>query len=415
MKRFLPSIIIFAVVLVIYYLVGTNYTLKPKWALDYFNQIAQSILNFHLDIASPGTTYDLSFYDGKWYAPWGILPALILIPLQFIKGQFIPTFYLSIFFSSLNVVLMYWLLLRVKKEFLPRLSTIGICICLIFLAFGTTQFYVGTLGSVWHVDQITTSFLGTLGIFIIFRKKRKFRHYFLSVFCFGLTLLGRPTMVLLVFLPITLYFFDLQKRKVLTTLHKLKSIFTKEIIFLSMPLIFFVIIFSLYNYIRFNNIFEYGFNHIHESPYLEKLREQNGPFSIKNMPRNISYMIFHLPGIDLANRNIFNFNLNGNSIFFLSPPLLAIFLASPMEKKKRKFILNSYIFPLWITAIITLIPSLMHYASGWVQLGYRYSLDVNIFLVLLSIFGVKGNVGIFYTLGTIFAVVIYTLGIRAFM
>lgn len=415
MKRFLPLIIIFSVVFIVYFIVGTNYTLRPKWALDYFNELAQSILHLRLDISNLGATYDLSYYQGKWYGPWGIIPALILIPIQLIRGQFIPTFYLSILFSSLNTVLMYLLLLRIKKEFLPKLSTLGIYVCLAFFAFGTTQFYVGTLGSVWHVDQIVTSFLGTLGVFFIFRKKRKFTHYFISLICFGLAVLGRPTIVLLVILPIILYIFDLQRKKIFTTFHRMRSVFIKETLFLSFPLIFFVIIFFFYNYVRFGNIFEYGFNYIHESPYLMQLREKNGPFSVKNIPGNMRYMLFEVPSINFKNNNLFNFNLNGNSILFLSPPLLAIFLASPVKKKKGKFFLDSYIFPLWTTAIVTLIPSWMHYASGWMQLGYRYSLDVNILLVILSVFGINGNVGLFYKLGTIFAIMIYVLGIRAFM
>lgn len=415
MRRFLPSMVIFAVVLILYFIVGTNYTMKPKWALDYFNQLAQSILHFRLDILSPGTTYDLSYYEGKWYGPWGIIPALVLIPIQLIRGQFIPTFYLSILFSSLNTVLMFLLLCRIKREFLPKLSDLGIYICLIFFAFGTTQFYVGTLGSIWHVDQITTSFLGILGVYIIFRKERKFIHYFASIACFSLTLLGRPTMVLLVVLPMTLYIFDLQKRKTFIALYKIKNIFFKEFLLLIMPLIFFSVTFLSYNYLRFDNIFEYGFNHIKESPYLEQLRKENGPFSIKNIPRNFQYMVFEFPAVNFSNKNILNFNLNGNSIFFLSPPLLTMFLASPVKKKKEKFVLDPYIFSLWITIAITLIPSLMHYGSGWMQLGYRYSLDVNILLVILSVIGVRGNVGKLYVVGILFSVIIYTLGIRAFM
>lgn len=404
MKHFLISIIIFTVVFIVYFVVGTNYTFKPKWALDYFNQIAQSILQFRLDISNPGTAYDLSYYGGKWYGPWGIIPALILIPLQFIKGQFVPTFYLSIFFSSLNVVLMYLLLLRIKEEFLEKLSAFGMYICLILFAFGTTQFYVGTLGSVWHVDQITTSFLGTLGIFIIFRKKRKFIHYLGSIMCFSLALLGRPTLVLLTVLPIMLYIFDFKRKKTL-----------KEVFLLSTPLLFFSIVFLFYNYVRFNNVFEYGFNYIHESPYLQQIRERNGAFSVKNIPQNLWYMLFEIPRISFSNKNFFNFNLNGNSLFFLTPPLIAAFLAPPIKRKRKKFIFDSYIAPLWITTLITLIPSWMHYGSGWIQFGYRFALDANVLLVLLSIFGIKGQMRPIYLIGTIFSIIIYIIGIHTFM
>ena len=121
MKRLLPSIIIFFVLFIIYFVVGTNYTLKPKWTLDYHNLLSQSLINFQLDIPNPPTTYDLAYFGGKWYTTWGIIPALILIPLQYIRGQFVPTFYLSILFSSMNVVLMYFLLNKSFCEKCPFL------------------------------------------------------------------------------------------------------------------------------------------------------------------------------------------------------------------------------------------------------------------------------------------------------
>src|SRR3989344_7097601 len=139
MKSFFSVILIFTIVFIVYFIVGTNYTLKPKWALDYFNLMAQSLVDFRLDIVNSGTTYDLSYYEDKWYAPWGLIPALIIIPLQFIKGQHVPTFYLSIFFSSLNSVLAYMLLVRIKKEFFPNFSKLGIYTCLTLLTFGTAQ------------------------------------------------------------------------------------------------------------------------------------------------------------------------------------------------------------------------------------------------------------------------------------
>lgn len=415
MKHFLYAFIIFIIVLLVYFVVGTNYTLKPKWALDHFNPLANSLLNFRLDIQNPASTYDLSFYKGKWYGPWGIIPALILIPLQYIKGQFVPTFYLSILFSSLNTVIMYFLLRRIRKEFIPKISNIGIYIFLILFAFGTTQFYVGTLGSVWHVDQITTSFLGTLGIYFIFRKERRTIHYFASITCFSLALLGRPTLSLLNVLPISFYLYDLLIIKKLKNIKKNWSILVKEVLFLSIPMFIFAAIFFLYNYARFENIFEYGFNHIHEAPYLEQIRKQNGPFSIKNIPRNLWYMLFEIPGVSFTDKIKFNFNLNGNSIFFLTPPLLTSFLSLILLRKGNKLIFNLYIVFLWITIIVTLMPSWMHYGSGWMQLGYRYTLDINVLLFILSIFGINGRINFLYILGIIFSIVIYIVGINALM
>lgn len=415
MKRFLPPIIIFFIAFFIYFAVGTQYSFNPKWVLDYHNLFSQSLINFRLDIPNPPTTYDLAYFDGKWYTTWGIIPALILMPLQYIKGQFIPTFYLSILFSSMNIVLMYLLLIRIKREFLGQMSSFGICIFLILFAFGTTQFYVGTLGSVWHVDQIVTSFLGMVGTYIIFRKKRKFIHYLASIVFFSATLLGRPTNVLLCLLPITLYICDPSVRAMLTFANKMRAVFVRQIILLCLPFLFFLSIFFLFNYVRFNNPLEYGFNYIDETKHLQDLREKNGPFSVKNVPRNLWYMLLEIPSLNFEEKIDLNFNLKGNSIFFLTPPLLAIFLASPVMKRRKRIMFRPYISSLWIASIITLIPSLMHHSSGWMQFGYRYSLDVNVLLMLLSVFGMKGKVNILYIAGTLFAIALYMVGIAKLM
>lgn len=415
MKRFLPSVIIFTVVFFVYFAVGTQYKFSPKWALDYHNLFSQSLINFRLDIPNPSMTYDLAYFDEKWYTTWGILPALILIPLQYVRGQFIPTFYLSILFSSINVVLMYFLLLRIRREFLRQMSSFGICIFLLLFAFGTTQFYVGTLGSVWHVDQMVTSFLGMMGIYIVFRKKRKFIHYLTSTIFFSAALLGRPTNALLSLLPITLYLYDPSIRAMFSFVNKMRAVFVRQIILLCLPFVFFLSVFFLFNYARFNNPLEYGFNYIQETQHLQQLREKNGPFSVKNIPQNLWYMLFEIPSLSLEGKIDLHFNLKGNSIFFLTPPLLAIFLASAFTKRRKKIIFHPYISSLWITSIITLIPSLMHHSSGWMQFGYRYSLDVNVLLVLLSVFGMKGKVNILYITGTLFAIVLYMMGITGLM
>ena len=99
MRQFVKLLLIFLVVFFVYFAVATQFTFQPKWAIDYFNPLTQSLLNFRLDIKDPAMTYDLVNYQGKWYVPWGILTSLFLIPLQLIKGRFVPILYLSCFFQ----------------------------------------------------------------------------------------------------------------------------------------------------------------------------------------------------------------------------------------------------------------------------------------------------------------------------
>lgn len=411
MKKFVYPLLIFGVSFLVYFAVATNLTFHPKWALDYFNPLAQSLLKGHLDIMNPAATYDLVEFQGKWYAPWGILPAIFLTIPQIILNRFIPTIYLSVLFSSLDIVIMYLILRRIKKDFLPEFSTFAQLLVLVFFAFGTVHFYVGTLGSVWHVDQMVSNFLGTLGIYFIFKKNRTAIDYLLAVLSISLSILGRATIVMLISLPALLYFYQYKLWSVTNLQKKFKEI----IIIFGLPLALFSFLFFLYNFFRFGNPLEYGYSYIKESAYLSAIRMTNGAFSVRNLPRNLWYMLFEIPSLTFDGKLKFLFNLNGNSIFFLSPPLLAVFLANPLIRKGKKLLADPYISSLWITAIIAILPSLLVYSTGWMQFSYRYSLDITAILVILSVFGIKGRLNVLYIIGIIFAIVMYLLGTFSLM
>lgn len=392
MKWKAGALIVFTVTFIVYFAVATRFTFHPRWALDYFNPVAHSLLKGRLDIPNPQGTYDLVSFHGKWYTVWGVLPALFLIPLQLLKGRYIPPIYLSVLFGSLNVMLFYLLLKRIKTQFFPRLSTINIIFLLIFYALGTTQFYVATLGSVWHVSQIVSSFFGNAGIYMIFRKRRAMMDYLLSSFFISISFLGRVTTVFLILLPVFFFVQDTIRAK------------TKLLGFvvIALPFLFFLCLFLGFNTARFGKPFEYGYSYITEAPGLAAIRLANGVTSIYNIPNNLWYMGLEIPGITLLPRLELHPNLLGNSIFFLSPPLLYIFWASP---------LNPFVAGIWITALFSLIPVLMHYSTGWMQFGYRYTLDVTMLLILLTVFALKGKLAPLYYAGVLFSVSMYSWGI----
>lgn len=414
MKKYLKILALFLFVFSVYFGVSTKFTFKPKWSLDYFNPLAQSLLHGRLDIVNPGTTYDLLYFQGKWYAPWGILPSLVLIPLQVMKNRFVPLIYINIFFASLNVVIVYLLLFRFRREFFPRLRPHEIFLVLVLFAFGTTHFYVGTLGSVWHVDQMLTFTLSILGVYVIFKKERTLKEYFASSLFFGLALLGRGTLALMAVLPGFLYVWEFFLSKKTSKKARIHAFWNGVLVFV-VPFAIFSSLFFLYNIARFNNPFEYGYRYIQESPYLAQIRERNGIMSFYNMPVNLWYMLFEIPKLTFQGKAILDFNLKGNSIFFLSPPLLAALLALPIRRQKKRFVIDPYITSLWLAAIVVILPSLMIYSTGWMQFGFRYSLDITALLLLLSLYGMKGRLNILYILGIGFSIVMYWMGTQALM
>lgn len=392
--------IIFLLSLSIYYAVATKFTFRPLWKLDYFNPLAQSLLHFRLDIPNPGSTYDLLQYQGRWYTRWGPLSALFLIPFQIIKGRYIPIVYISVLFASLTVCLFYLLILRIKKDFIPRMSLFDVLCFVTLFAFGTSQFYVGTLSSVWHVDQIISSFFGTLGIYIIFKKGLRNKDYFLSAFFISLTLLGRITVAGLLALPIFLYVYHKEIRSA-----------KKFLLLLGTPIIVFLSLLFVFNYARFNNIFDYGYKYIHEASYLEQIRKQNGVISLQNIPANAWYMFLEIPKLSLDPKIHFDINLKGNSIFFLTPAFLTVFLANPFLRRRKKILINPYIVGSIISVAVILSSILLYYSTGWIQFGYRYTLDFTVPLLILCIFGIKGKVNSLFAISIIMSIIAYILGI----
>lgn len=406
---------IFFVSFILYFGTATKFSFRPTWTLDYFNPMAQSILHGHLDLINPVDTYDLVQYQSRWYAPWGILPALVLMVPQLALGRFIPTLYVTLLFAGFDIVLFYFLLCRIKEEFLPSLSYKSIILLLFLFAFGTTHYYVGTLGSVWHVDQMVSSFFGTFGIYIIFKKKRSTVDYVLSVISFGVALTGRATIVLLVLIPATLFVWDYAGMFFRKGIPEKVLVLTKGVLIFVVPLGIFCAWFFYYNYVRFNNPFEYGYRFIHESEYLAQLRLTHGIMAFSNIPRNAWFMLFEIPQISYKNGLKLDINLNGNSIFFLTPPFLAAFLALPIVKQKKKWHIDPYITALWVAGIATIIPSLMIYSSGWMQFGFRYSLDITVLLMLLAVFGMRGRITWLFTIGILFSVGMHIAGISLLM
>lgn len=412
MKRAIISISIFIAVAMIYFAVATQFTFHPKWVLDYFNLLAQSLREGHINILNPSTTYDLIQYQGKWYAPWGILAALFFIPIQLVKGRFIPPLYISIFFASVNVVIFYWLLRRVREEFFPVMKIWSVWLVMVFYAFGTMNFYVGTLGSAWHVDQMVSSSFGSLSLYLIFKRRRTRRDYLWSVAALIPTFFGHATLTLLSSVPFMLYLWDLTQNHDVRT--RLRMLYRGIVIF-GVPLGIGTIGFFLYNYLRFGNIFEYGYRYIREAPQLAQMRITHGVMSLWHIPNNLWYFALNIPSLTWQHGPHLGINLYGNSLFFLSPPLLAIFWAVPIIYKSHKWKIDPYVASLWIGAVVTFLPSLMLYSTGWMQFGYRYALDIFPLLVLLTVFGMKGKLNILYIGGVVLAILFHIAGIQALM
>lgn len=379
----LTVVCIFLFSFVTLYLLATNASFHFEHDLDYFNPLARSFLNGRLDIPNPVETHDLSYFKGKWYPYWGPIPAILLIPSQLITGRYIPTNYLSMFFGSLNVVIVWLILRRINREFFPEKSCRSLnAAFVIFFALGTSHVYIATKSGVWYVSQVVSLTFVLLAFWILLKRKLSTLDYFAASALISSSLLNRLSLVfyffIIVFRICENYFDD--RQKFLAIKHFAVSV---------IPLILFIIIFGIYNLLRFGSPIDNGFNYHNHGQ--AKSVVPYGLFSYRYILRNLNLVFFETPKLKTESGASFvTFNREGLSIFFVSPIYLLSFLSivrlRNLNRREKRWIVC-----LWLMFLLLLVPILLIFSPGLYQFGIRYSLDFSIFLITLAYIGLQGK------------------------
>ncbi len=372
------------IVFVVYFGTATKWTFHPPWTIDYINPMANALLRGRLDIPDPAMTYDLARYNGRWYMTWGVLAAFVHIPLQmFVGGRYVPALYTSLLFGSFSVVALWWTLERVRKDWFPGTQVWQPVAYAFLYAFGSMQYYLSTVGSIWQVNQVVSTFFGVLGTAMILKKKRSIGDYWISSVWYGVASLGRPTVGLLIIIPLCLFIHELWEKKS-------GIIVWKKGLAIFVPILASVLIVFGYNAIRFGNPLETGHRYLAEAPDLAAKRERFGMLSFSYFPANAWHMIIAPPKFSWDGRVKMDIDLMGNSIFFLSPILL--FALGTLFWIRSGCSYLPIVVALWTGIVVTAALSLLYYNTGWVQFGYRYALDFSFLLVILVYFWLGGRI-----------------------
>lgn len=404
-KNILFPVFLIAIVFIVYFGTATTWTFRPPWTIDFINPMAHALRQGRLDIPNPAMTYDLALYNGRWYMTWGALATIVHIPLQLVVGgRYVPALYTSLLFGSLTVGVVWQMLRQVRKDWFseaPAWQTVA----LTFLyAFGTMQYYISTVGSIWQVNQVVSSFFGVSAIAVILKRKRSVRDYIASSALCGVALLGRPTVALLFVVPIFLFIDDI-RRKVI------ELYVWKAVIAVTLPMLIAVTVVLAYNAARFGNPLETGHRFLTEAPELAVKRERYGMLSLSYLPTNVWHMIVSPPRFGWVKAPTMSIDLMGNSIFFLSPMLLFCLGTLPwIRSKKRGYV---YIIrAIWLGILINATSSLLYYNTGWMQFGYRYALDFSFLLVILVYFWSAGRMRWWMVPLTVYTLWVNYVGIR---
>ncbi|MFI5258674.1 MAG: hypothetical protein ACHQ01_03570 [Candidatus Limnocylindrales bacterium] len=310
--------------------------------------------------------YDVVVVGARVYVPFAPFPAFVLAPLVALVGPMSASSWEPVI-NSLLAVTGLALLWRLSGRLGVASLTDRVWLLALF-GFSTATWWATLRGGVWHTGQLLASILTFLGLLEAFGRRRPLVMGLLAGAGFG----SRAT--LLAALPYWGW------RSLLGSVREhlpsgLADVagYTVRRAALLVTGVAPALLFAVwYNAVRFGNPLESGYGLAAIPPFLEVSREL-GVFSLAHLGMNLDYFLWHL-GQPIPDFPWFKPDGLGMSVFLTSPGLL---LAVRADWRNRETV------ALALTALLVLVPSLLYYGGGWVQLGYRYALDSFPFVMAL--------------------------------
>jgi hypothetical protein len=312
----------------------------------------------------PGNSWaDTSPSDGHYYWPLGPLPAIVLMPFEFLAsvfGVFFYQGYLQPFFDFAVLLIVYRIARVTGYEAKDS----------VYLAFGfafaTAFLGVGIWPWSWYFSQVIACVL----VFATIAETIGRRRLWVLGILVALTLATRVTAALGVFWCIGEILRTSGPRR-----QKLGSLLA-----IAVPVLVVASLLLAYNHFRFGDAFDQGYTEQIIPPHAAAGRSL-GIFSLQHIPGNLYALLLAPPtpvrrddvSIVLAFPYVVA-NPWGMSFWVTSPLFIYLFGLRHRDGTSLLLLLSSFVIA---------VPILLYYGIGFRQFGYRYSLDFLPFLYYL--------------------------------
>ncbi len=305
-----------------------------------------------------------------WYMSFPPLPTLLMLPSAMISGRggndVIPTLLVAALILPLSLLL------------LRRLAEAGLSVrterddlwLVAALAFGSVLFVSSVQGKVWYTAHIVGVALALVYAWASIEAKRPI----VAGLAFGAAALTRSPMAFM----FPLFVFEAWRVAAAD-----RKVLVRTLARFAVPVVAFAIAGMIYNVVRFGSPMEFG--HTYLDVRQQTQIEQWGLASYHYLSRNLAVALTLLP--ELPGRAPW-IQIGGHGLaVWITTPLL-VYLVWPRAKPPIHR-------ALWITVACVALPSLFYQNSGWVQFGYRFSLDYMVFLIMLLAIGARplGRIG----------------------
>ena len=336
----------------------------------HFVYLADAMLHgqLHNRVAPPNDN-DWIQYEGKSWVSFPPVPAVLMMPFVGVFGPGFNDVLFTLPFAALNVLLMFLVLQMLVRLGLSAMSVRDNMWLTALFGFGTVNFSCSVIGEVWFTAQVLGVTFPLLYILCATRARRPLLA--------GLFLaLAFDTRVNLAFTAgyFLLQLFFPRRADGSFAAGGLRRILGKLALF-AVPILAVGIAQMIMNHVRFHDVFEFGHSYL-AGPAGNRIK-QHGLFSYHYLEWNIETMLAGLPD-RIPHVPWIGYDPNGMSVFLTTPVFVRLFWPKA----------RPWLYPvLWATVVPALLPPLFYQNSGYVQFGYRFSLDVTPYLVMLLAVG----------------------------
>ena len=354
------------------------FSVKPtQQHFDYTARIASAFLDGYLGLRSPPPSWlnEMVPSGGNYYSVFPLGAVLSLIPVALLQKagaiQGFPGHVVAAIIAGFCVYFFFRLSALEGKSLSRRI------LLALFPIFGTWTWCNLGFGGAWHI-ALGFALLGEVGAlyFVLARACPLIGGFFFAL-AFG----NRTELILT--LPIYLYYLwfprggdgdpAIFKEALRQFREKLPALLKFSIIPVALALFT-----AVYNFERFQSIFEFGYNRIPN--VLQEPWYQHGLFSLRAIPWNVYKMLFEgfsdIPVFPFIRPNAF-----GCSIFLSSPFLFLLFREGGKYKIAAWIAIGLLAFVLWC-----------HGNPGGWQFSYRYAIILLPWMFLLLVGNGPANV-----------------------
>ena len=353
-NKWFQAACVFALVLIAYY-ITYKATGCTSAICNHYVRLADAFLHGRLYLTDVPDWFEVARIGGKAFVIIPPAPALFALPLVPIWGLGTNQTLISMTVGAGAIGLFWVAATQLGWNFRFRAAMA------FMLALGTNLWWAALDGGGWQLAHLSAVFFLMAALVETTGKNRPW----LIGLLVGLAGLSRlTTFFAAIFFAYTIVRGVSNRRTLVTRLGTF-----------AIGLAVMVALYFAYNYGRYGTISDLGYYH----PQIYQGLWSKGMFNISYIPRQLEAILFYAPKFS-EGFPYFRPTLLGLGLFFTTPALLYMFSAQLKERLTLAALVG---------LIAVAIPIVTYWSVGWIQFGYRYSLDFLIFMVLLMASGMR--------------------------